>query len=172
MKINIEGTPLEIIANANNLKQVNDSNIFVNDKKERFILNPLGFTPVHIDTSWSLKMKYQGKIDSLKRENVKLNTLLDEMDFELTQRKPLEKMQGKINNLEKLLNECSVKKNRLLLKIERQVELNQAYNSFIEYLRSNIILGKEMTFEDVLNSIELMKNKLKKTANESINNTL
>ena len=101
MKINIEGTPLEIIANANNLKQVNDSNIFVNDKKERFILNALGFTPVEIHASWSLKMMYQGKIDSLKRENVKLNTLLDEMDFELTQRKQFEKMQGKINNLEK-----------------------------------------------------------------------
>jgi hypothetical protein len=166
MKINIEGTPLEIIANANNLKQVNDSNIFVNDKKERFILNPLGFMPVEIDASWSLKMKYQGKIDSLKRENVKLNTLLDEMDFELTQIKQFEKMQGKINNLEKLLKECSGRKERLIV----QLQFENKIIDFAYHYPNELIPKKE--FCEFNDRIREEYKQFKKELNESINNTL
>jgi len=168
MKINIEGTPLEIIAKANNLKQVNDSNIFVNDKKERFILNPLGFMPVEIYNAQVLKEEFDLSVKEYSSKIIKLETHIDDLEHRLIESNKSAKTKAEIKHLENALLQSAQKNKRLHeeLGFEKRI-VNYVYHS------KSIDIKQFLDFHtQVRDEWKEYKENLKKELNESINNTL
>lgn len=117
-KINIEGTPLEIIANANNLKQIRKSNIFTDSKGQKFILNKLGFSHVEIYNAQTLKEESEAEIKRLKSKIIELETQIDDLEYRLIESDVTNKAEKQIKHLEQSLLNSAEKNKRL------KVELN------------------------------------------------
>ncbi len=162
----IKGTAFEIIAQVNNLKQVK-GNVFQDEKGSRYYMNKLGFTPIEIWNSESIRYELTNVIDKLKSKNNRLKTELDESDYNLcTLKNNIESIIAKIRKKCKDHFDTSISKSKrkeLLYK-----KKNDYLNNLITKMRSSIFHGR-IQLDDVKKELDSIGDSMKLINKEHTN---